>query len=642
MFSTGRRLKGCARVAQLTKRSFRERKGKLGEYHKTQISMKYLLKLIALAVVFLTINSRVFAQGTAFTYQGRLDDSGSAANGSYDLQFAAFDNLTNGIQQGPTLTQTAIGVTNGLFTVTLDFGYIYPGPSRYLEIGVRTNGTSGFTTLAPRQPLSATPYAVTAGNLVGSGLAGIYGGAITLSNAANQITGTFSGSGVNLTNINATTINGVGSAMLWKTTGNIGTVPGTSYLGTADTRPLEFKVNATRALRLEPTTSTNLAVNVIGGSATNYVVAGIVGATIAGGGAIDTNFAYGSPIPNHVDAIYGTVGGGAGNSATSNFSTVIGGLVSSASGIGSIAGGIATDAKGFCSVALGYQSTAGGDYSTATGNSYAYGRYSCAFGEGDVTGEDSMAVGLTTCDGNFSFIGGSYGYCGYDGSFVWADILSPYGFGPTSSNMFVVHAAGGFGIGTASPSCQLEVDSTTTNTPQVLISQGNANDYARFRMRNGGNYFWEMDVSTGITPSLSFWNASQRVSFDYNGNITAKSFVTSSDRNLKENIQPVSAQEMLDKVASLPITHWNFKDDAGTKHVGPMAQDFYAAFGIGPDDKHIATVDEDGVALAAIQGLNQKVDAKDAEIGELKKQNDALGKRLNELEMAVKALAARK
>jgi hypothetical protein len=176
----------------------------------------------------------------------------------------------------------------------------------------------------------------------------------------------------------------------------------------------------------------------------------------------------------------------------------------------------------------------------------------------------------------------------------------------------------------------------------MLLSQGNANDYARFRIRNGGNNFWEMDVSTGITPSLSFWNTGERVIFDYSGNITAKSFVTSSDRNLKENVQPISAQEVLAKVATLPITHWNFKDDAGTKHVGPMAQDFYAAFGVGPDDKHIATVDEGGVALAAIQGLNQKVDAKDAEIGELKKQNDVLGKRLNELELMIKELAARK
>ena len=64
------------------------------------------------------------------------------------------------------------------------------------------------------------------------------------------------------------------------------------------------------------------------------------------------------------------------------------------------------------------------------------------------------------------------------------------------------------------------------------------------------------------------------------------------------------------KVAALPITRWNFKQDKGIEHIGPMAQDFYEAFEVGMDDRHIATVDEGGVALAAIQGLNQKLDEK--------------------------------
>jgi hypothetical protein len=91
-----------------------------------------------------------------------------------------------------------------------------------------------------------------------------------------------------------------------------------------------------------------------------------------------------------------------------------------------------------------------------------------------------------------------------------------------------------------------------------------------------------------------------------------------SDRNLKENFATVNTREVLDKVAGLTISRWNFKSDSATPHVGPMAQDFYAAFAVGPDDKHIATVDADGVALAAIQGLNQKVEEKDAEIRNLR------------------------
>ena len=79
---------------------------------------------------------------------------------------------------------------------------------------------------------------------------------------------------------------------------------------------------------------------------------------------------------------------------------------------------------------------------------------------------------------------------------------------------------------------------------------------------------------------------------------------------MKEKFTPVDNQEILERVASLPISRWNFKTDGQTRHIGPMAQDFYAAFKVGPDDKHIATVDESGVALAAIQGLERKAEGK--------------------------------
>ena len=69
-------------------------------------------------------------------------------------------------------------------------------------------------------------------------------------------------------------------------------------------------------------------------------------------------------------------------------------------------------------------------------------------------------------------------------------------------------------------------------------------------------------------------------------------FVSVSDRNAKENFQPVDPRAVLDKVAALPLSEWNYKQDTSTRHIGPMAQDFYAAFHVGPDDKHITTVDE--------------------------------------------------
>jgi len=79
-----------------------------------------------------------------------------------------------------------------------------------------------------------------------------------------------------------------------------------------------------------------------------------------------------------------------------------------------------------------------------------------------------------------------------------------------------------------------------------------------------------------------------------------------SDRNLKENVSNVDSQSVLEKVAALPIKNWNYKDqDAAIRHIGPMAQDFAGAFGVGEDNRRISAVDANGVTLASIQALYQ-------------------------------------
>ena len=86
---------------------------------------------------------------------------------------------------------------------------------------------------------------------------------------------------------------------------------------------------------------------------------------------------------------------------------------------------------------------------------------------------------------------------------------------------------------------------------------------------------------------------------------------------------------MLEKVAALPLQQWSYKAQPDQKHLGPVAQDFRAAFGLGADDTSIATVDADGVALAAIQGLNQKLEQKETEITELKQRLEKLEQLIN-------------
>lgn len=102
------------------------------------------------------------AQTTTFTYQGKLTEAGNSANGNYDLQFKLFDALSGGTQQGSTLTNSTVPVSNGIFTVTLDFGAnVFSGANRWLEIGVRPAGNvNPYTGLTPRQPITSIPYAI--------------------------------------------------------------------------------------------------------------------------------------------------------------------------------------------------------------------------------------------------------------------------------------------------------------------------------------------------------------------------------------------------------------------------------------------------------------------------------------------------
>lgn len=166
-----------------------------------------LLSLIASAGL-------AWAQGTAFSYQGQLTDGAAAANGTYDLRFTLWNAATAGDPQGATLTQAGVGVTNGLFNATLDFGTQFTGADRWLEIAVRTNGAATFTTLAERQPILPTPYAIHAGS---AATATSFTGQLSASQITNTLSaaqipnldaskitsGTFAGNGSGLTSLNA-------------------------------------------------------------------------------------------------------------------------------------------------------------------------------------------------------------------------------------------------------------------------------------------------------------------------------------------------------------------------------------------------------------------------------------------------------
>ncbi|HEY3863588.1 MAG TPA: hypothetical protein VGO59_17060 [Verrucomicrobiae bacterium] len=152
--------------------------------------------------------ARASSQTTAFTYQGQLFSGGSPAEGSYDLKFAVFLSSSGGTASAPPVTNAAAAVSNGLFTVALDFGGgVFAGATYWLEISVRSNSSSGFATLSPRQEITPAPYALyapSAGAALSVPLTALPGTVLTNGAASVNLSGIFNGNGSGLSNVPGT------------------------------------------------------------------------------------------------------------------------------------------------------------------------------------------------------------------------------------------------------------------------------------------------------------------------------------------------------------------------------------------------------------------------------------------------------
>ncbi len=693
------------------------------------VFVRLLLCFILLPSAF---SLSAFAQGTAFTYQGQLQNNGSLASGSYDLTFTLFATNTGGVPIALPVTNSAAAVSNGLFTTTIDFGPgAFTGGSNWLEIAVSSNGANSFTTLAPRQQLTPVPYAIMAENVSGGGLAsGTYGNAVTFNNAANSFTGSYSGNGGGLTNLNAATLGGLAPGNFWQTDGNAGTTAGVNFVGTTDNQPLEMHVNGGRVLRLEPDTLGAGSPNVIGGSPSN-VVATSSGATIAGGGKAGLANSIGS------GTTFATIGGGQDNTNNSSNATVAGGtgnliqtnaadaMIGGGSGNGintgahdsTIAGGINNGIQTNSSTAF----IGGGRSNTIQTNTFgsviAGGRYNTIqAGSFSVLADSAIGGGFTnTIQANSSdavISGGSQNtiqtnafgavIAGDRNNTIQAnssDAVISGGFQNTiQTNAFssVIAGGGDNTIQVNAPNSVVAGGNTNiiqtgafesaigggaNNTIQSgavgsWIGGGNANlilSGARFaaipagssntaasdalaagsfaQATNNNAFVWsDGSATTGsLTNNTVTMRATNGFSF-FTGNGTAgaqlapgaTAWSVLSDRNAKKNFAPVHGSIILEKLARVPIEQWNYKweADSDVPHIGPMAQDFKAAFYPGDDDKSISTLEFDGVELAAIQGLNRKLDEKDARIQEQAAQIASLKARLDKLEQMMNARPA--
>ncbi|MBN1482301.1 hypothetical protein EH223_08870 [candidate division KSB1 bacterium] len=275
---------------------------------------------------------------------------------------------------------------------------------------------------------------------------------------------------------------GVGSNS-WNLTGNSGTTPGTHFIGTTDNQALEFKVNSTRVLRLEPTSA---CPNLIGGLSTNLVTAGVVGATISGGGGTNQNLVtddygtIGGGQNNQAgdnggstsDRFYATVGGGLNNKAIGEYSTISGGRNNTAGApmFATIGGGESNTSSGLRSTVAGGESNVASSSGSAVGggwdNTASGGASTVAGGEENTASGQFSAIpggSKNTAQGYHSFAAGRRAKANHNGSFVWADPTDA-DFATTAEHQFLIRANGGVGIGKTSPTQALDVAGTVQMT----------------------------------------------------------------------------------------------------------------------------------------------------------------------------------
>ena len=644
------------------------------------------------------------------SYQGVLTDleGNPVADGTYSLTFRLYEQAEGGTAVWEE-THASVTVTDGVFGVLL--GSVKPlalSFERPYWLGLAVDGEAELT---PRVALASVPYSLRAAGVAEGGAVQSLNG---LRDAVELVAGENVAIEVNGQQIRIAATAGGGMNEAWRLTGNAGTTPGTHFVGTIDEMPLELHVNGARALRLEPGNSPN----VIGGHADNAVTAGVVGATIAGGGAPDDGQA--AEDFNTVTGNYGTVGGGQGNQA-GLYATVGGGQNNSANGLKAVVGGGHQNvADGWyasigggsnnqaaaqsATVSGGAQNTAsaelafvgGGVYNVASGSRAVVsgrqeniasgtgafvggggyyvdgnafvggnrasapvstvaggfsnviaesGKFATVSGgrENTASGEGATIPGgaFNVAAGNYSLAAGRRARAEHAGTFVWADAVDE-DFVSTAENQFLVRATGGvrfqggnkWNLDNTEGDVRIGNDTFRFKIGVALGGAGAGDVWFRAHGGTGRMFFWTKGVTI-------YTNDDKTTGVVLPANSGSWSSV--SDRHVKVNVVPVDPQVILTKVAALPISTWSYVGQPeAVRHMGPMAQDFYAAFGLGESDTHIAVVDADGVALAAIQGLYQQVRELEVENARQQAKLEQLAAEVARLQTLVKSLLQEK
>jgi len=346
---------------------------------------------------------------------------------------------------------------------------------------------------------------------------------------------------------------------------------------------------------------------VVGGGAKNSATA--IHTTVSGGNlnkATSSHATVAGGRENAAMAFYATIGGGYANTTSARDTFIGGGSRNIASGSrATIAGGIQNQATAPDTVIAGgaynqvtddYASVGGGTRNQASGYASVIGG-----GAGNMASNDQATVagGLgNQVDGKYGSVGGGYGnwasgnYATVPGGFE-NQALGAYSFAAGQGGVVSAEHVGTFVFADASG---------------VVFPSLTANEFA---VRATGG----VRLVSAISPEGEVLSGVQLPT-------GSGSWATLSDRTAKTAFTSINQQEILDAVVNLPISEWRYRGQAESiRHIGPISQDFYAAFGLGDDEHFISTVDADGIALAAIQGMHTLIQEQDAII---QSQNDRL------------------
>jgi len=539
---------------------------------------------------------------------------------------------------------------------------------------------------------STAPFTVDSTFLVGNLNADLLDG-YTAGNASNNIPVS---NGTLNTNLNADYLDGMHSTGFWLLGGNAVGSPG--VLGTTTNFPLFFIANGSSIFRLYPDAT---GPNIVGGHAANTYASGAYEVTISGGGTATTpNLVYdsggtisggaantaGSNDGSPSSATYAFVGGGYSNAAGGQYSTIAGGYDNTATQYSFIGSGYQNNASGPNSfIGAGWQnSSTGTESAVAGGNTNAANGTRTFIGNGlsNVAGSDYAVIAggnTNTANGVGSFIGSGYSNQtnndydviagGYDNT-----TTAPYssiggGQGNQTGNQWATIAGGQVNLATGAFSAVGGgYNNNASNTYATIpggynnVATGAYSFAAGYMARalNSGAFVWNDSSGAGLQSNASnqfLVRAAGGVYFGTNPNGvppfyggTTGCFISgggggwtcTSDVNTKANFTAVNSRQVLEQVASLPISSWNFKtQEDSIRHIGPMAQDFYAAFGMGEDERYINGLDADGVSLAAIQGLYSMVQEKDTKLADQATTITAQEQRISDLETRLAELENR-